>query len=484
MNSADYEIVIGLEVHAELATKTKLFSASPNLFGGEPNTHIDPVSLGLPGSLPVLNEKAVELAVRVGLALGSEIRPCTFARKNYFYPDMPKDFQISQYDHPLNAGGTLQLPSGKKIRILRAHLEEDTGKITHIGGGGRIHDAKYSLIDYNRAGVPLLEIVSEPDISSAEEAKDYVTELRSILIALGASDGKMEEGSLRVDCNVSVKPTSQKELGTRCEIKNVNSLRSLGRAIEYEAARHIKILEGQTGEGAKKGAAGERIIQETRHFNEDTGETHSLRSKEGEVDYRYFPEPDLVPLELDENWIEKIRSELPPLPAERRKNLMQISGCDEPLAALFTRRGQDELVAQAITIAAGAEVDSETVLKLAEQNLAEGSGELTPTALAKAAGMAKTGEVSSTQVKKILEEAVKSGGDPKAIAADMGFEAMDSGELKPIVAEIVANNPDEWERYKGGDEKLAGFFVGQVMKATGGKADGKAVTAILNKLQS
>ena len=469
MNS--YEIVIGLEVHTELATKTKMFSGSPNLFGGEPNTHIDPVSLGLPGSLPVLNKKAVELAVRVGIALGSEIKPCTFARKNYFYPDMPKDFQISQYDEPLNLGGFLELSSGKKIRITRAHLEEDTGKITHIGGGGRIHDAKYSLIDYNRAGVPLLEVVSEPDISSAEEAKDYVTELRSILIAVGASDGKMEEGSLRVDCNVSVRLKSDAALGTRCEIKNVNSLRSLGRAIEYESNRHIQILEGNR--------QNDRIIQETRHFNEDTGETHSLRSKEGEVDYRYFPEPDLVPLELDQKWIDEIRESLPKLPAERRKNLMEASGCDLNTASLFVRRGQDDLLAEAIEKGA----DAEQVLKLAEQNLANGAGELTPEILAETAAMAKAGEISSTQVKQVLAAAIKSGKSPREITAELGFEAVSSSDLESLVEKAIQENPDEWNRFKEGDNKLEGFFVGQIMKATKGQADGKLVAAILMKLK-
>ena len=226
-----WEVVIGLEVHAELATATKLFSGARNEFGGEPNTNIDPVSLGLPGSLPVLNEKAVELAIRVGLALNCSVQESEFARKNYFYPDMPKDFQISQFDQPINGEGWLELPDGRRIGIERAHLEEDTGKSTHVGGGGRIHEASYSLVDYNRAGVPLIEIVGKPDLRSGDDARAYVSELRSILVAIGASDGKMEEGSMRVDCNVSVRPVGEDELGTRCEVKNINSLRSLGRAV-------------------------------------------------------------------------------------------------------------------------------------------------------------------------------------------------------------------------------------------------------------
>ena len=278
-----YVMVIGLEVHAELATVTKMFSAAPNAFGEEPNTNIDPTTLGLPGSLPVLNQKAVELAIRMGLALNCSIEPSVFARKNYFYPDMPKDFQISQFDKPIDVDGWLELPSGKRIGIERAHLEEDTGKSTHVGGTGRIAGATHSLVDYNRAGVPLLEIVSRPDIASADEARAYASELRAILVATEVSDGKMEEGSMRVDANVSVHHHGE-PLGTRCEIKNLNSLRSLGRAIDYEARRQVDAL-----------SAGEVIRQETRHWNEQTGCTSTMRVKEDADDYRYFPEPDLVP---------------------------------------------------------------------------------------------------------------------------------------------------------------------------------------------
>ena len=270
-----WEMVIGLEVHAELATETKMFSGAPNQFGDEPNTNIDPVSLGLPGSLPVLNEKAVELAIRLGLALHCEIRPSVFARKNYFYPDMPKDFQISQYDQPIDADGWLELPSGTRVGIERAHLEEDTGKSTHVGGDGRITGATYSLVDYNRAGVPLLEIVSRPDLRNAADARAYVAELRAILVATGVSDGKMEEGSMRVDATVSVRRSADDPFGTRCEIKNLNSLRSLGRAIEYEARRQVDLLEG-----------GESVRQETRHWDENDGRTHTMRVKEEAADDR------------------------------------------------------------------------------------------------------------------------------------------------------------------------------------------------------
>ncbi|HQV56406.1 MAG TPA: Asp-tRNA(Asn)/Glu-tRNA(Gln) amidotransferase subunit GatB, partial [Ilumatobacteraceae bacterium] len=334
----DWQLVVGLEVHVELATATKLFSASANRFGDEPNTHIDAVTLGLPGALPVLNRNAVELAMRIGLALNCTVKPCTFHRKNYFYPDMPKAYQISQYDEPLNVDGFLPLPGGKQIGIERAHLEEDTGKSTHIGGvSGRIHGSEASLIDFNRAGVPLVEIVSRPDIRSAEEARQYLSELRAILVAVGASDAKMEEGSMRCDVNVSVhKPGTP--FGTRCEIKNVNSIRSVGRAIEYEARRQIDLIE-----------SGERVVQQTRHWSEDDGRTHTLRSKEDADDYRYFLEPDLVPLDPSQEWIDAVRAALPPLPAARRQRLADATGiaADSEAAMVVVERGQDDYVLSA-----------------------------------------------------------------------------------------------------------------------------------------
>jgi aspartyl-tRNA(Asn)/glutamyl-tRNA(Gln) amidotransferase subunit B len=462
----EWETVVGLEVHAELATATKLFSASPNQFGGEPNTHIDPVSLGLPGSLPVLNHKAVELAIRVGLALNCRIQPSVFARKNYFYPDMPKDFQISQYDQPINADGWIELPSGKRIGIERAHLEEDTGKTTHVGGGGRIHEAGYSLVDYNRAGVPLIEIVGHPELRSAEEARQYVAELRSILVAVGASDGKMEEGSLRVDCNVSVRPAGSDQLGTRCEIKNVNSLRSMGRAIEYESRRQIDLL-----------TSGQAIEQQTRHWNEDDGRTHALRSKEEDYDYRYFPEPDLLPLDPSSDWVEEIRRALPLLPRDRRLRLAEAApSADADHVALAVERSMDELATDAIAQGAAAE----RVMTHIVHNLAEGVGRLEPDALAGLTGMEDRGELTATQAKKVLAVLVDSGGAPQEAAQALGFEAMDIGELEALVDSLIAENPDEWSRFCEGDAKLTGFFVGQVMKATQGRADGKAVTQLLN----
>ncbi len=460
-----WEVVIGLEVHAELATRTKLFSSATAEFGGEPNTHVDPLTLGLPGSLPVLNVQAVELAIRVGLALNCTVQRSVFARKNYFYPDQPKNYQISQFDLPINADGWLELPSGQVVGIERAHLEEDTGKSTHVGGGGRIHDAQYSLVDLNRAGVPLLEIVGRPDLRDAEGARAYVSELRAVLVAVGASDGKMEEGSLRVDCNVSVRPRGAEELGTRCEIKNINSLRSLGRAIDYEAARQVDLI-----------TAGERVVQETRHWNEDDGRTHTLRSKEEADDYRYFPDPDLVELDPDPEWVERIRSSLPMLPAQRRHRLAERSGAAGDAVALVVERGLDDLCLAAID--AGA--DPARTLTHAEHHLADDRAqELDPAAFAALVRMETDGALTATQAKTVLAELVAGGGDPAAIAAERGFEAMDTSELEGMVDGIIAANPDEWQRYCDGDAKITGFFVGQVMQATGGKADGKAVTALL-----
>jgi aspartyl-tRNA(Asn)/glutamyl-tRNA(Gln) amidotransferase subunit B len=460
-----WEIVIGLEVHTELATRTKLFCSAPNVFGGEPNTNIDPLTLGLPGSLPVLNEQAVELAIRVGLALNCTIDRSVFSRKNYFYPDQPTNYQISQFDLPINGEGWLELPSGKVIGIERAHLEEDTGKSTHVGGGGRIHDATYSLVDYNRAGVPLLEIVGRPDLRSGDEARAYVSELRAILVAVGASDGKMEEGSLRVDCNVSVRKHGDAELGTRCEIKNINSLRSLGRAVDYEAERQIDMI-----------LAGERIEQQTRHWNEDEGRTLKLRSKEQADDYRYFPEPDLVDLAPSQEWIDQVRAALPILPAARRHRLCERSGADTAQAALIVERGLDELCLAALDFGA----DPSRTVTHAEHNLSDPKAlELDPEMFAKLTNMDADGTLSSTQTKTVLAELVQLGGDPGAIADTHGFKAMDSGELDSVVDQLIAENPEQWQRFCEGDPKISGFFVGKVMKATQGQADGKVVASLL-----
>ena len=465
-----WETVVGLEVHVELATETKLFCGCRNAFGSEPNTNVCPVCLGLPGSLPVINRTAVEYAMRLGRALGCRVEPSTFARKNYFYPDMPKDYQVSQYDLPVNLDGVLELPGGFRVGIERAHIEEDTGKSTHVGGGGRIHDAAHSLVDYNRAGVPLVEIVSRPDVRTADQARAYANELRGILLATGVSDARMEEGSMRVDANVSVRRTGDETLGTRAEVKNLNSIRSLGRAIDYEARRQVDLLE-----------AGDRVVQETRHWNEEDGRTHTLRSKEEAYDYRYFPEPDLVPLVPDPDWVNRIDAELPALPAARRTALAQAAGVSTADVATIVDRGHDRLAADAI--AAGA--DARTVLNRVGNDLAGDLGALDAEGLTALVAMETGGELTATQAKQILAEQVASGRPPAEIAAELGFEAMDTGALEAVVDQVIAEHPDDWTQFVEGDDKargkLTGFFVGLIMKATKGQADGKAVTALLRQ---
>jgi aspartyl-tRNA(Asn)/glutamyl-tRNA(Gln) amidotransferase subunit B len=463
-------MVIGLEVHAELATATKMFSPAANEFGGEPNTNVHPVCLGLPGTLPVVNKEAVELSIRIGLALDCTVGRCVWARKNYFYPDMPKDYQISQYDQPLNADGHLELPSGAVIGVERAHMEEDTGKSTHVGESGRIHDAGYSLVDYNRAGVPLIEIVSRPDIRGPEQAKEYVEELRSILVTIGASDGKMEEGSLRVDANVSVRPRGSEELRTRCEIKNVNSLRSLGRAITYEARRHVQLYD--SGDGPR---------QETRHWDEEDGRTRAGRSKEEAEDYRYFADPDLVPIDPSPEWIAEIKASLPALPKDRRQALVDAGG-EAGAAAIAVARDLDRLALSAID--AGA--DANRVLTHVRNNLAvDGAQSLDPRHFAELVQMETQGALTATQAKQVLAEMVESGHDPASVAQARGFEAMDTGELEGLVDQLIADHPDEWERFRSGDDKdrkkMQGFFTGQIMKATKGQADGKVVNQLLGQ---
>ena len=466
---SDFELVIGLEVHVELATATKLFSGSPNRFGDEPNTNIDPVTLGLPGALPVLNRNAVELAMRIGLALNCTVQPCIFHRKNYFYPDMPKAYQISQYDVPLNVDGWLDLPDGSRVGIERAHVEEDTGKSTHVGGAdGRIHGSAASLIDFNRAGVPLVEIVSRPDLRSAEQARLYVQELRQLLEAIGASDAKMEEGSMRVDANVSVRRPGE-PLGTRCEIKNLNSVRSLGRAIDYEARRQAHLVE-----------AGDTVRQETRHWDEGDGRTHTLRTKEDADDYRYFPEPDLVPLVPDAAWIESVRAAMPALPAARRGALAAATGADaasESVSVVVDRR-QDGYVLAVATAGGDA---ARALVHVKEAFAEQGPEPAVPAAdLAALTRLEVDGSLTATQAKAVLAELVANGGgDPAAIAKQRGFEAMDTSALESLVDEAISANTAAWEKFRAGEDKAVGALVGFVMKSSRGQADGAAVTALL-----
>jgi aspartyl-tRNA(Asn)/glutamyl-tRNA(Gln) amidotransferase subunit B len=490
-----YEPVIGLEVHCELSTETKLFCGCRNAFGQEPNTNICPVCLGLPGSLPVLNARAVEFAMRIGTALHCEIRNSRFDRKNYFYPDMPKDYQISQFAEPLNVGGYLDLQDGSRVGIVRAHVEEDTGKTTHVGGGGRIHEADYSLVDYNRAGVPLVEIVSEPDITSPEQARMYAAELRGILVASGASDGRMEEGSMRVDANVSIRPVGTSALGTRCEIKNLNSLRSLVRAISYEIARQSEVLSD-----------GGRVVQQTRHWDEGREVTVALRSKEEAFDYRYFSEPDLVPLEPDSTWLQEVAAALGPMPAERREALFAALGAGatgagatgagatgfEPTGAQTDQVSSvvDQDLDALVLAAVSKGVDPALALRRTANEAAaepERARSLDPASYSELLRMEQKGELTSTQAKTVLTELLASGGDPAAIAASKGFESLGDESLGIVVREVVEANPSEWDRYRNGDDsdrkKLAGFFTGLIMRATNGQASGRLVAEELERLR-
>ncbi|MDH2903035.1 MAG: Asp-tRNA(Asn)/Glu-tRNA(Gln) amidotransferase subunit GatB [Actinomycetota bacterium] len=465
-----WEMVVGLEVHTELLTKSKLFCGCANHFGAEPNTNICPVCLGLPGSLPVLNREAVDFAMRIGMALHCSIAPSTFHRKNYFYPDQSKDYQISQYDLPINSAGYLDLPDASRVSIERAHMEEDTGKSTHLGGTGRLAGADSSLVDYNRCGVPLVEIVSGPDIRSSAQARAYAAELRGILIATGASDGRLEEGSMRFDANVSVRQSGA-AFGTRCEIKNLNSLRSLQRAIDYEALRQIQLIE-----------AGGVVRQETRHWDENLGQTSTLRVKEDADDYRYFRDPDLVDLAPDQAWQDRVRAALGPMPAERRAGVV----------SLLTGASEAQLDAVEVVIDLGLEgyvhavaaAGGDPALAVARvaNELAgdvDNVGHLTSDAFVMTLAMEQRGELSATQAKTVLGELLAHGGDPRSIAAAKGFEQLSADTLGSTVATLIEANPDEWNRYREGDEKLAQFFIGQVMKSTKGQANGKAVIAEL-----
>ena len=467
-----WEMVVGLEVHTELKTATKMFCGCANMFGAEPNTRICPVCLGLPGSLPVLNERTVELAMAIGVALHCTIAPSTFHRKNYFYPDMPKDFQISQYDLPINSGGYLDLPDGSRVSIERAHLEEDTGKSTHLGASGRLHGADRSLIDYNRSGVPLVEIVSGPDIRSSAQARAYAAELRGILIATGASDGRMEEGSMRIDANVSVRQSGQ-PFGTRCEIKNLNSLRSLHRAIDYEARRQVELIEG-----------GGTVRQETRHWDEVRAETSTMRTKEEAEDYRYFREPDLVDLAPDQAWQDRVRAALPPMPAQRRRELVERLVDPTPAQLDAVEVVIDLGLEPFVHAAADQGIDVALAVSRAANELAggiDGIQRLTKASFSVTLAMEQGGSLSATQAKAVLGELLARGGDPEAVVGALGIEQLSQDSLSATVDELITRHPDEWSRYRGGDEKLAQFFIGRVMKVTRGQADGKAVIADLQR---
>jgi len=479
----DYEPVIGLEVHCELSTATKLFCGCPNEFGAEPNTNICPVCLGLPGSLPVLNEQTVEFALRFAEAVHLHVpEQSTFARKNYFYPDMPKDYQVSQYDDPITVNGWIEV-DGTRVGIERAHLEEDTGKTVHIGGGGRIHEADHSLVDYNRAGVPLMEIVSRPDIRSAEQARSYVSELRSVLQAIGVSDVKMEEGSMRVDANVSVRPAGSSELGTKVEVKNMNSLRSLGRAIEYEIERQVAAI-----------AAGERIVQETRHWDEADGRTHSMRTKEGSSDYRYFPEPDLVPVAPTDEMRARVHDEMPELPAARRARLQEEWGIgDTDARVLVGTPGLAEYAEAAVLALHGGSPrdvvkwsNGEVLGYLNESGLSPAVLPLAPDGLAELVGLVDAGLISRNQAKDVLGECLTEPKRPKQVVEERGLsQVSDTGELGAVVDQILAANAATVAEYRAGDDKVRkkkrSFLMGEAMKALKGQGNPQLLNQLLDE---
>ncbi|MBD2774377.1 Asp-tRNA(Asn)/Glu-tRNA(Gln) amidotransferase subunit GatB [Iningainema tapete] len=476
----EYEAVIGLETHCQLSTNTKIFSTSSTAFGGDPNTNIDPVCMGLPGVLPVLNEKVLEYAVKAGLALNCQIAKYSkFDRKQYFYPDLPKNYQISQYDLPIAEHGWLEIelvdadgnPMRKKIGITRLHMEEDAGKLVHAGSD-RLSGSTYSLVDYNRAGVPLVEIVSEPDMRSGEEAAAYAEELRRIMRYLGVSDGNMQEGSLRCDVNISVRPVGQAKFGTKVEIKNMNSFNAIQRAIEYEIERQIAAIE-----------AGDRIVQETRLWEEGSQRTISMRVKEGSSDYRYFPEPDLAPIEVSEEQLQEWRSQLPELPAQKRhryESELELSAYDTRVLT------EDRSVSEYFeaTIAAGANakqaanwITQDIAAYLNKQKLSITDLALTPINLAKTITLIEKGTISNKQAKDKLPDLLNGRSPDEVFKGEEKIS--DATILEPIVDQVIAANPKELEKYKSGKTSLKGFFVGQVLKQTGGRADPKLTNELV-----
>ncbi len=478
-----YEAVIGIECHVELKTATKMFCGCANEFGGEPNTRLCPVCLGLPGALPVPNAKAIEHIIATGLAFGAEIPAFSkFDRKNYFYPDMPKDYQISQYDMPLTLGGavTYWLEDGttKQCRLTRIHLEEDTGKSTHAGSGdGRIAGSSYTLLDFNRAGVPLMECVSEPELHSAQEAVAYLESVRRTLLRLGVSDVKMEEGSLRCDANVSVRPAGSTQLGTKTEIKNMNSFRSVERAIESEIERQIEIL-----------GAGGRVVQETRGWDEINGVTHSMRSKEEAHDYRYFPDPDLVPLTVGRDDVERAKATLPEPPWRRFERYTAEYGIHPKQATqLIENVALANYYDRAVALSNNPQQSSNLVLgdlsRLAnESDVAVADSNVSPEHLAELIELIETKTVNSKIAKELLARMWDGAGSPKAIVAREGLaQTSDPGAIESFVDEVIAANAKVVADYKAGKTNVMGFLVGQVMKISRGKADPEMVSQFLKE---
>jgi len=488
-----YEAIIGLETHCQLNTETKIFSDSSTQFTTDPNVHIDPVCMGMPGVLPVLNQKVLEYAVKAGLALNCQIAPYSkFDRKQYFYPDLPKNYQISQYDLPIAEHGWLEIEitddkgkplldengkaRTKRIGITRLHMEEDAGKLVH-GGSDRLAGSTYSLVDYNRAGVPLCEIVSEPDMRTGQEAAEYAQELRRIMLYLGVSDGNMQEGSLRCDVNVSVRPVGQEEFGVKVEIKNMNSFSAIQKAIDYEIERQIAAIEN-----------GEKIIQETRLWEEGAQRTISMRIKEGSSDYRYFPEPDLGPIEVAPEQLEQWRSQLPELPYQKRHRYEEELGLSAYDARILT---DDRAIAEYFeaTIAAKANpklaanwIMGDISAYLNNEKLSITQLALKPETLAELIGLIEDGTISNKIGKDVLPELLQTGGSAKELIEKKGLiQISDAGAIESAIDAVLAANPNELEQYRAGKTKLLGFFVGKVMKETGGRADPKLTNQLLAK---
>ena len=474
----EYEPVIGLEVHAQLETRSKIFCGCSTAFGEEPNTQTCPVCTGQPGSLPVVNRKAVEFAIKLGLATSCRIAPVSlFARKNYFYPDLPKGYQISMYEYPLAEHGFIEIMvdgKNKRIHIIRIHMEEDAGKLKH---GETPETEAFSYVDFNRTGVPLVEIVSGPDIRSPEEAGEYLRDLRAILQYLEICTGDMEKGTFRCDANVSVRPKGQEEFGTRTELKNMNSFRHVEKALEYEIKRQIAVLEG-----------GEKVVQETRLWDVDKGITISMRGKEEAHDYRYFPDPDLVPLKIDEQWVEMIRKSLPELPKEKKERFMRQYGIPEYDAKILTISKPSSayyeetlnLFDEPKTVSNWMMGDLLRELKRDEREIDQCP--VTPKHLAEMLSMIKDGTISGKIAKDVFEEMYRTGEHPEKIVRDKGWiQILDEGEIERAIEKVMEANPKQVEDYRKGKEKIFGFFVGEVMKQTKGKANPKLVNELLKK---
>ena len=472
-----YEVVIGLEVHAQLKTKSKIFAPDGTEFGKEPNTETSPITLGMPGVLPVLNKECVNMGIKTGLALNCEIPSrCKFDRKQYFYPDLPKGYQISQYDEPICVNGHIDI-KGKRIGITRAHLEEDAGKLVHAGSAGGIAGSSYSLVDLNRAGTPLLEIVSEPDMRSSDEARAYMEELRNIVRYIGVCDGNLEEGSMRCDANISIMPKGSKEFGTRAEIKNVNSFSALQRAIEYEIDRQIEIVE-----------EGGEVVQETRLWDDNSRETKSMRGKEDAHDYRYFPEPDLMPLEISREWVDEIRTNLPELPEAKRQRYMSLGLSEYDASVIVEQMGLALFFDKVLELGATPKIAvnfimGEIAAYLKEEHIEISDTKLTPENLAELISLIEKKTISNNIGKQIIIEMMKDGTKASEIVEKRGLSQIsDEGAIKEICQKVVDSNPDNVEKYKSGKTQLLGFFVGQVMKETKGRANPKVVNDLMKEI--